>query len=317
MKKKQFHLMFAIVFFLILISVGSSVCADPYELKAGIGFLYSERADNLWGGGHKRIDNIYDKPRSKTSIMLLPLIEVRRAEKNGNELTGTDLYLNTTMEPGSISLGAKLRFEKSFIDVYGFYSFTARNWENPYVPYRKSARTGYYGGKITYSNIFNTKFSLSYRGAQTDVEKDIAGRLYRDLRQDGYTHTIGLAYKFNLSDRIHFVPDILLERGAFEGKSNAYNSFEGGLGFEVRADDIAIGTRIYGKKTRFDGTHPIYTRKRIENMYGGNIVATFNRPFGLTKYALIASLGGNVQDSHINFFDGKGYSTFLALVYKY
>jgi len=307
----------AVVIFLL--SPFSIVSAEKYEVSVGMWGLLVNKADNLWGKGGRKIDSIYTKPNSSTVYMAFPYVDFKVSPDKGadGEKRTTDFYINTVLEPGSLSAGVKHRFDKSFIDVYGFYSLIAKNWQNPYVLYRTATSTRLFGGKVTYGNAFNTNLSLSYRASFTDVSNDVIGSLNSDLRQDGMTHAFSVNYRHPLTKTFSLIPAFAYERGEYDGKSNSYNQYEGSLALNMHIPKGVFTARIYANKAEFDSTHPIYSKTRDGKTYGAGILATLPDPFGWKKFVINAGLNASKTDSNITFFESDAAMGFVSLGYRF
>lgn len=311
-------IIFFSMLFLFLFAV-SNAQADKYETTVGGWAMAVQRADNLWGKGHRRIDSLGSKADSSSSYMALPYFDAKYIPNYQDGQKGiATIYLNTITEPGSINMGMKYIFPKGgVVDVSGFYSLLAKNWQNPYVLYRTATNTMYSGGRITYAKIMDTNLSLSYRIARTDVDNDVIGGLYSNLRQDGFTHRASIDYKYDFNKMFSIIPEFSFERGQFDGSSNSYNSYGGGLGFVIRTPFFNLNTRFYGSTAKFDRLHPIFAKTRDEQTYGTSIVATFPEPFGWKKYKILAGINGYQTESNIRFFDRYTMMSLVGLAYSF
>jgi hypothetical protein len=303
--------------FLFLFAVPDAQ-AGKYVITVGGWAMAVERADNLWGKGNRRIDSLGSKADSNTSYLALPYFDVKYIpDYQEGQKGSTTLYFNTITEPGSINIGMKQAFPKGTIDVSGFYSLLAKNWQNPYVLYRTATNTMYFGGRITYAKIMDTRLSLSYRIACTNIDNDVIGGLYSTLRQDGLIHRASVDYRYDFNKMFSIIPEFSFERGQFAGSSNSYNSYGGGIGFEVRTPFFDLNTRIYGNTAKFDRVHPIFAKTRDEKTYGTRIMATFPEPFGWKKYTIVAGINGYQTESNIRFFDRYTMMSLVGLSYSF
>jgi hypothetical protein len=292
--------------------------AGKYEITVGGWAMAVERADNLWGKGSRKINSLGSKADPGTSYLALPYFDVKYIPDYQDGKKGiTTLYFNTITEPGSLNIGVKHIFQKGVVDVSGFYSLVAKNWQNPYVLYRTPTNTMYFGGKITYAKIMGTKFSLSYRIAVTDVDNDVVGGLYPTLKQDGFTHRGSIDYRYDFNEIFSAIPVFSFERGQFKGSSNSYNNYGGGLGLIMRTPFFNLNTLFYGSKAKFDRVHPVFAKTRNETTYGTSIMATFPEPFGWKKYAITAGINGYQTESNIRFFDRYTIMSLVGLSYKF
>ncbi|MCX5815014.1 MAG: DUF2860 family protein [Proteobacteria bacterium] len=297
----------------------SHLSAEKYDVSVGMWGMFVTKSDNLWGNGKRTITSIYSKPDSSSFYLAFPYIDFKVIPENGavGGKGATTFYINSALEPGSLSAGVRQRFEKSSIDIYGFYSLVAKDWQNPYVLYRTSTSTRVFGGKIIYGNAFDTNFSLSYRASVTDVSNDVIGSINSDLRQDGMTHTFSINYRQPLTEILSLIPALTYERGEYDGKSNSYNQYEGSLALNMHMSVAVITARIYGNTAQFDSTHPIYFKTRDGRTYGAGILATFPNPFGWKKYAISAGINSSKTDSNITFFESDTTMGFVSLGYQF
>ena len=316
LKKIRIVLIFAAWVYLSNVSYLS---AEKYDVSAGVWGMFVTKADNLWGKGNRTITSIYSRPDSSSVYLAFPYIDFKVSPEQGvvGGKGATTFYVNSALEPGSLSAGVRQRFEKSFVDIYGFYSLIAKNWQNPYVLYRTATNTRLFGGKIIYGNAFNTNLSLSYRAGITNVSNDVIGSIISDLRQDGVTHTLSINYRQPLTKILSFIPAFTYERGEYDGKSNSYNQYEGSLALNMHMPAAIITARIYGNTAQFDSTNPIYFKTRDGRTYGAGIMATFPNPFGWKKYSLSAGINSNNTDSNITFFESNSTMGFVSLGYQF
>jgi hypothetical protein len=314
---KASNIISCVMLFSFLFAV-PNVQAGKYVITAGGWAMAVQRADNLWGKGSRRIDSLGSKADTNISYLAFPYFDVKYIpDYQEGQKGSTTLYFNTITEQGSINIGIKQALPKGVIDVSGFYSLLAKNWQNPYLLYRTPTNTMYFGGRITYAKIMGTKLSLSYRFAATKVENDVIGELYSTLRQDGFMHKIGIDYRYDFNKMFSIIPEFSFERGQFDGRSNSYDNYGGGLGFEVRTPFFNLNTRFYGNAAKFDRMHPIFAETRDEKTYGTNIVATFPEPFGWRKYTIMAGINGYQTWSNIRFFDRYIMMFLVGLTYSF
>ena len=303
---------------LFLLAVNSQAQPSKYEIDGGIMGMVLDRADNLWGNGNRSIRSLYAKPDSKTLALPMPFLTVKFTPGGNNAKNPVaTLYFDTAMEPGSLSLGARRRFRKSFIDVYGFYSLVAKNWQNPYTLYRTSTNTTVAGGKVTYGNIFDTNLSVSYRVAHTSLDKDLIGDLNGDLRQNGTAHDFDIGYRLSVTERVSVIPTVSYGRGAFNGASNSYDRYQGGIAVSVKMSSCELKGLASAGNARFDRTHPVFMKTRDEDTYTVGITATIPEPFGWKRYTLSAGMSRTRTGSSITFFERNATIGYLGLAYRF
>lgn len=317
----------SLIFAMVVVCVFAPFSSLPasegsYDVSAGLSTAVIQRADNLWGGGRRAIKDIRSKPEAMTKLRLFPVLEI--IVRPGGQEVGhsenlhiAETYLTTNKEPGAVSAGAKFGFGKNYLDIYGFYFFYASQWKNPYASYRRPTSTYNYGGKVTWGNIAGTDLSLSYRLSTIDVDDDLIGAMNRDLRQDGTAHTVAVAYRYDITEAVTLTPQISYEKGAYDGKSNSYDGYEGSLSLNVRLKRAMVLARAYGGKNRFERKHPFYGKARDEANAGGLISVTFLRPFDLEKTTITTAFIAGIGDSNITFFDRYTIGGLLSFSHRF
>lgn len=126
-----------IVVMCISFSNVSHLSAEKYDVSVGIWGMFVTKSDNLWGNGNRTITSIYSKPDSSSVYLAFPYIDFKVIPERGvvGGKGATTFYINSALEPGSLSAGARQRFEKSFVDVYGGKVIYGNACGHYYCPY--------------------------------------------------------------------------------------------------------------------------------------------------------------------------------------
>jgi hypothetical protein len=301
------------------ISAAAEERKSELSIRLGAGGFFLTKADNLWGSGHKTLRSLNSSPKSATVVVPFPFLDARLTRPKGEGwFSGTQFYFNTGMsEPGALVFGARSTTRFGTLDTYLFYSLVSRAWENPYVPYREATRQREYGIRIAGRELFGTRLNLSYRLGAVDVKDDVIGDLSRDLQRDGFTHTGSVGYSFSLGKGVDLTPAFTYEKGAFKGKSNSYDQFEGSVTLSYAAKDLFFSVKANANTADFDRRHPIYNKTRDEKTYSLSSQITFENPFGFKKYFATLGAAGSTTDSNIRFFDKHSLFGFIAGGYRF
>ncbi|MBI1912328.1 MAG: DUF2860 family protein [Deltaproteobacteria bacterium] len=300
-----------LVFLLSSLTIATISNAGELSAKAGLGIIFINKADNLWGRGKGDNIDLNSAPKSRSRVLTVPMIEAKY--KSGSK--DTEYYLGALSdEPSSISLGLKNSFGKKSFDAHAFYSFAGSVWEDPYVSNRVRTDMKEYGARLTYTQ---KEFLLTYRLALVDVQNDVVGSRFSDLKRDGSVHLFKGALRIPLHKGLSLNPGAQYEIGSFRGESNSYTGVGLSLGLNYNAGDLNINTNIHAKKNDFNKDNPIFSEKRQDKAAGASVIATLANPLGFNDFFVSAGLTADKTDSNIRFFDRRAETLFFGAGYKF
>ncbi|MDM8556880.1 DUF2860 family protein [Desulfococcaceae bacterium HSG7] len=261
---------------------------------------------------NKRIDNLDEPSKEVNEIFPLPLFDLNYAFQNG-----TSLYLGIPFEDGlRPTFGVTQRLPGGSIGLFFHYSILEEVWEDPYltgVDRNDTDRTGL-GGSIQYK-IHN--FEIGYEYSIVDVDKDLIGERFEELKRDGAVHKPSFGYKIKLGQGNMLVPKFSYTFADMDGDSNTYNGYKGELSFMKMSESYMLMLSVNGGLKDYDKDRPIFNETREDKHYGAMGMLTWLKPFGYKRFSL--SLGGGYAktDSEIDFFDSDSYFGLTTIGYHF
>jgi hypothetical protein len=296
---------------LLFLSVNQAE-AGEFRSKVSVGGFIMNRADNLWGRGVEHIDSLSAKPRGVTHAY--PLVMVDIAYKND---AGVEFFLGSPPEePIGMGIGLRKRSDIGTIGAILFLDFFQQGWENPYLLDRRATDVSAFGGSMSWNNIFESNIGISYKVSSHRFDTDSIGALYPDLKQDGSSHRFQLSFRKEAWG-LSLAPSMDYERGEFDGASNSYDRYGGGIGISSRIGGLTLMLKGGVHSTRFDKTHPIFLATRDETSYETSLMAIYDSPFGWDRISSTIGYMGRVTDANINFFAAESNVYFATIGYRF
>ncbi|MBF0224417.1 MAG: DUF2860 family protein [Desulfobacterales bacterium] len=236
---------------------------------------------------------------------------------------GTQLYLSTPFEDEDPVLACG--FVKNFsngsnIDISAFFEiYRGKIWKDPYLTNENRSETNVdaYGTAIRYKNIMGTGFSANYKYQIINVDKDIIGEKYFDLKRDGGIHYAGIEYKFSFEKNHQITPSIEISDGRIDGKSNSFKGFDGKLTYSwnISSYILELSGSIGGKE--YQKISPIFNKKRHDKEYGTMGMVMWLNPLGFNKWIATIGIEYKVSDANINFYDSRTIAIFSTIGYQF
>lgn len=227
------------------------------------------------------------------------------------------------MGTGTVNMALGIRYPLStvgILDLSGFYTPFGKAWENPYQTGvdREETDEVRYGGRLALNRVLGTGFQVSFSYTRDNVDNDVIGRIFSELRRDGNIYSLNTNYNIVLNPSFSIRPGLSVIRGDYDGSSNSYHKLRADLGLRYRLrENLHIMPRIFYSYSKYDEIHPLFGQRRDENGYGVNLVTEYRTPFGLQHYSIKAIVGMSRGDSNMSFFDNRSVCGGLALTYKF
>jgi len=260
---------------------------------------------------NKKIDNLDKTSNQVNETLPLPLFDLNYAFQNG-----TSLYLGIPFESEfRPTIGVSQRLPGGSIGLFFHFSLLEEVWEDPYLTGvdRKETDITKLGGKIQYKV---NNFEIGYEYNAVDVDKDLIGEMFEELKRDGVVHKLGLEYKIELGQKNMLVPKLSYTIADMDGDSNSYNGYEGGLNFMRMSESYMLILSVSGGLKDYDKDHPIFNETREDNLYKAMGMVSWLNPLGYERFSLDVGCGYAKTDSNIDFFDSDGYFGFTAVGYR-
>jgi len=302
---------------LLVLSLGGTSRAGEegrFSAEFGTGILILDVADNLWDGGESIIHSLDRSPTRRSRFIPLATLDLRyRSRDRQNEY-----FLGTRLEEmGWPALGMNHRAEWGALEASVVYWPLSRVWEDPYLVNVDRAKTYMrrYGVRLSFTKGRELPVTVSWKGTHQDVEKDLIGQRFDDLRRDGLVHEVELKARHALGEGWAVEPSLAYELGALEGESERYVEYRPSLGINHRRGRGFYLLRISLGMKSHDGVHPIFGEKRREDSLGAFLMASFRDILGKKGYFTTVGMGMDRTYSNIAFFGSKRNMLFFNLGY--
>ena len=163
----------------------------------------------------------------------------------------------------------------------------------------------------------DTGLNLYYRYNLVDVDKDVIGTMFNNLKRDGVIHTTGFGYMIDLDKSNIIIPGFEYSKANMDGESNSYNGYKIKLGYKRMKKDYILNAFVSTYKNDYDKTHPIFNKTRDEKGYSAMVIFTLLNPFCYEKYFTNFIVGHSDSDSNIDFFDKRSYVSGISIGYNF
>jgi hypothetical protein len=232
----------------------------------------------------------------------------------------TEVYLGTPLDESGIALTlglAQTFIDKSKLDLSVFSKIMTEVWKDPYIAgvERDDTDIKDVGFTIDYDRILDTGLNLYYRYNLVDVDEDVIGTRFNDLKRDGIIHTTGLGYMIDLNESNIINPGFEYSMANMDGESNSYNSYKIKFGYKRMKNDYILNAFVSADKKDYDKTHPIFNKTRDETEYSATAIFTLFNPFDYDKFFTNFIVGYSCSDSNIDFFDKRTYVSGVTIGY--
>ncbi len=237
--------------------------------------------------------------------------------------SGTRIYLGNPLGPSGrtgFSVGvARPVNGGGKVDVSLFAMPFEEAWENPYLTGVDRVETDQstYGIRVKYDGVFGSNFGFQYSMTAEEVEDDLIGSIFNDLRRNGSIHEAEVGYPLQAGRGITLIPELGFSRGDMDGDAN---SFAGSL-FRLGLLRFSRAYRLLAflslERQDFDAVHPVFgqTREDTEVSMFGQVI--FPSRFG-TEGVFVGILAGyGRRDSNIPFLDAETLFGGLSVGYEF
>ncbi|MDY6792215.1 MAG: DUF2860 family protein [Thermodesulfobacteriota bacterium] len=322
MKKTIFALGLILLIFMSITALaqeGDRHKEDGFSARIEAGAIWINTTDQLFvDDKNEKTDNLNDEADSFNIALPALMFDLRYKFRDAD----TEVYLGTPLKESrtALTLGLTQTFiDKSKLDVSVFAVNMAEVWENPYVAGvdRDETDVEDVGFTIDYDRILDTGLNLYYRYNSVDVDVDVIGSLFNNLKRDGVIHTTGLGYMIDLEKSNIIIPGFEYSKADMDGESNSYNGYRIKLGYKRMNKDYIVNAFVSADKKEYDKTHPIFNKTRDEKGYSAMAIFTLLNPLGYDKFFTNFIAGCGYSDSNIDFFDKRTYVSGVTIGYNF
>jgi len=297
---------FAIVIIMLLCASAFAGEADKKGfsgyLDAGIVGISSNDA-LMTSGKNEDIDNTSDSPDRFSKALLTATFLV-----NYNNGKGIDVYLGTpakSIKP-QIALGMKNETPIAKTDLSVIFNPLSKVWKNPYASDREKTSAASAGIKLSLKEIGGTPHMLEIKIIGHNIDNDVIGRQYSELKRDGVEYEISYGYSLPVSTGV-IRPYI---NGKYDDRLGEAESSKGtGAGVLLLkhfGKDLLVANASL-EYSKFDEENPYFgeTRKELESV----IFAKYKLqdPFGWKNKHFSFSAGVMNRASNVDFYDAVTY----------
>ena len=322
MKKTIFALCLMLLTFMSITALaqeGDRHEENGFSARIEAGAIWINTTDQLFvDDKNEKTDNLNDEADSFSVTLPAVMFDLRYKFPD----TETEVYLATPFEDSGIALTlgmAQTFIDKSKLDVSIFSGMMVEVWENPYVAgvARDETNVEDVGFTIDYDRILDTGLNLYYRYNQVDVDEDVIGTMFNNLKRDGIIHTTGLGYMIDLDESNIIIPGFEYSKADMDGESNSYNGYKIKLGYKRIKKDYILNAFVSADKKDYDKTHSIFNKTRDEKGYSAIAIFTLLNPLGYDKFFANFIAGYGYANSNIDFFDKRTYISGITIGYNF
>lgn len=322
MKKTIFALCFMLLTFMSITALaqeGDKHEENGFSARIEAGAIWINTTDQLFvDDKNEKTKNLNDEADSFSITMPLVMFDLRYAFQGSD----TKVYLGTPLKESGIALTLGLTqtfIDKSKLDISIFSGIMTEVWKNPYIAggARDETNVEDVGFTIDYDRILDTGLNLYYRYNLVDVDEDVIGTMFNNLKRDGIIHTTGLGYMIDLDKSNIIIPGFEYSKANMDGESNSYIGYKIKLGYKRMKKDYILNAFVSADKKDYDKTHPIFNKTRDETEYSATTIFTLLNPFGYEKFFTNFIVGYSYSDSNIDFFDKRTYVSSVTIGYNF
>ena len=323
MKKAIFILCFTFLTFMPSITAlaqeGVEHEENGFSARIEAGAIWINTTDQLFVDDKtEKTDNLNDDADSFSITLPAVIFDLRYKFRD----TDTEVYLATPLEESGIPLTLGLTqifIDKSTLDLAVFSKIMAEVWKDPYIAgvVRDDTDIRDVGFAIDYDHILDTGFNLYYRYNLVDVDEDVIGTRFNDLKRDGIIHSTGFGYMIDLNESNIIIPSFEYSKANMDGESNSYNGYKIKLEYKRTKNDYILNAFVSADKKDYDKMHPIFNKTKDETEYSALAIFTLLNPFGYDKFYTNFIAGYSYSNSNIDFFDKHAYISGITIGYNF
>ena len=204
--------------------------------------------------------------------------------------------------------------------------FFNETWKDPYLVNKKRETTDQssQGGRIAWSNIAASPFTLRYAFVDNKIDDEQSGKTQltnqQDLdkmHRDSQYHRITLEGSYPLSQTLILQPLVHYTRSNAEGEAFRYDNYNAQLGVVKVYEKHTFVASINAGLTRYKETNPIFDKQQENHSLGLFSIYSYQQPFDWTNTQIHVMAGFNQQNSNINFYDSDGAFISTGLAYTF
>ena len=192
-------------------------------------------------------------------------------------------------------------------------------WADPYITGadRREADEESYNLKLEWEEIMGSFFFTALKLSAMEVDHDLIGDRYQDLKRDGRIIAAELGYVFPVGENQMIIPGFDIEVEDRDGESNSSKKAGVSLSHIIEFDRWQFVTSLGMGKRNFDKSHPVFHKTRKETQYDFSHLVTYSRPFGLEGCFLNGFFAYSRINTDIDFFKQDELTVGAGIGYEF
>lgn len=192
-------------------------------------------------------------------------------------------------------------------------------WADPYITgvNRRETDEESYNLKLEWEMIAGSGLLAALKLSDIDVDQDLIGSRYRDLKRDGQVMAAELGYGFAIGENQMIVPafDIAVEDR--EGESNSGEKLGLSVSHSIEFGKFSVVTAMAFGKREFDKTHPVFNKTREQTEYEFSHLVTYSQPFGWKGVFITGLVSYSRINANIDFFNQDELTAGVGIGYEF
>lgn len=192
-------------------------------------------------------------------------------------------------------------------------------WADPYITGvdRREVDEESYNLMLEWEEILESGFFATLKLSTIEVDQDLIGDRYRDLKRDGRIMTAQIGYVFPVGENQMIIPGFDIDVEDRDGESNACKKAGVSLSHIIEFDKWRFMTRLGIGQKKYDKAHPVFHKTRKETQFDLSHLITYSQPFGWKGWFIHGLMAYNRTDANIDFFKQDGLTIGTGLGYEF
>nr|WP_319394633.1 DUF2860 family protein [uncultured Desulfobacter sp.] len=271
------------------------------SILLGAGVAASKPSGLTVTDDNKKIDTLHDRTDRQNRVIPLILGEFGYSFA----ATGTRISLSNQKSEKSFADVVVEQPLKNLGTLRASFGYGKQDvWANPYLTGVKRSETeeASYNMKLEWEQIAGSGFFATLKLSSIDVDQDLIGEMYQDLKRDGQIMAAKTGYTFFVGKNQMIIPGFDIEVEDRDGESNASKKFGASVSHVIDIHKWHFITSLGMGRREFDKAHPIFHETRKETQYELSHLVTYSSPFGFKGWFVNGLAAYSRTDANINFF---------------
>ncbi|SCX76666.1 DUF2860 family protein [Desulfoluna spongiiphila] len=307
------------------------------DIKVMPGVIHATKAQNDVGDDNERIDSLDQSASSETEVIPIVLWNLGYTFDN----LKTSLYAGTptsNIVKGTyfLEIGASHRLDNgttlSLSWIPELPLIDDEVWKDPFltgVDREETDRTSQ-GFQAKAEDIFGSPFFVSYAFAVNDIDEEESGQGYTDgdgnpltdeellsLRRSSEVHFVETGFRLPVSRSIILGATLDALHNEADGKAHRFDQLGGKVSMIFRHPVFQAFSTVSYHRADFDGTHPVFDKKREDRLYSASLGIEAPLPFDRLDLAFSMLVRYGRTDSNIDFYEGDTIMGGMGVSYRF